>query len=170
VVIAARTAKPELIGIYLNDHYAGATAGVDLARRIAAAHRDTKAGPVLQRVAAQIAEDRVALKQIMDQLGVGVARHKIALAWLAEKAGRLKLNGRLFRRSPLSSLLELESMTLGVHGKAAGWRAMYRMARHDDRIDTSRLDTLLARADWQVEALEEQRIRAAEKLVGGGSR
>lgn len=42
--------------------------------------------------------------------------------WLAEKAGRLKLNGRPLRRSPLSGLVELEMMHLAVEGEQACWR------------------------------------------------
>jgi hypothetical protein len=34
----------------------------------------------------------------------------VCAGWIGEKAGRLKLNGRLRSRSPLSSLEELEMM------------------------------------------------------------
>jgi hypothetical protein len=43
---------------------------------------------------------------------------------MGEKAARLKLNGHLLARSPLSSLEELEMLRLGVEGKAAGWRTL----------------------------------------------
>ena len=36
--------------------------------------------------------------------------------WVAEKAGRLKLNGSLLTYSPLSRLVELEGLSLGVEG------------------------------------------------------
>ena len=42
---------------------------------------------------------------------------KVAAAWLAEMAGRFKLNGRLVRRSPLSRLVELEVAEVGIYGK-----------------------------------------------------
>ena len=68
-------------------------------------------------------QDRAALIEMMTALGVAVRQYKARLAWLSEKAARLKLNGRMAARSPLSLLEELELMRLGVEGKAAGWRS-----------------------------------------------
>jgi hypothetical protein len=73
----------------------------------------------LQRLAADIAHDRRALLELMAVLGLPVRHYKLSAAWTAEKAARLKLNGRLLGRSPLSSLEELEMLRLGVEGKAA---------------------------------------------------
>jgi hypothetical protein len=153
------TAGPDLLGIYLNDHLAGATGGLELARRAAAARHDRSAE--LERLAGEIFEDRAALIEMMAALGIRVRRYKIGAAWLAEKAGRLKLNGRLLGRSPLSGLLELELLSLGVVGKAAVWKALRVLADHDDRLDAERLDRLAARAGRQVETLEGHRRRAA---------
>jgi hypothetical protein len=155
-------AGQDLLGIYLNDHLAGATGGLELARRAAAARHDRAAE--LDRLAGEIFEDRAALIEMMAVLGIRVRRYKIGAAWLAEKAGRLKLNGRLLGRSPLSGLLELELLSLGVVGKAAVWRALRVLADRDDRLDAKRLDRLAARADRQVETLEGLRQRAAAEV------
>ena len=114
----------DLLGIYLNDHLAGATGGKDLARRLARAERDQPDADVLDRLATEIAEDHVALLDIMATLDVPVRRYKTIAACAMEKASRLKPNGRLVTRSPLSRVLELEAMRLGVEGKAAGWRTL----------------------------------------------
>jgi hypothetical protein len=55
--------------------------------------------------------------------------------WIGEKAGRVKLNGRLIARSPLSDLEELELFRLGVESKAAGWRTLRTPADTDRRLD-----------------------------------
>jgi hypothetical protein len=157
-----------LLGIYLNDHLAGATGGVELARRAAAARRGGEAGEVLRRFAAEVAADRAALLDIMATLGVPVRAYKVCAGWVGEKAGRLKLNGRLLARSPLSSLEELELMRLGVTGKAAGWRTLRFLAEADPRLDGGRLDELLARAGSQLELLEELRVRATRAAFGQG--
>jgi hypothetical protein len=154
----------EPLDIYLNDHLLGATLGTELAARIAAAHRTTPEGPALEAVAAEIGEDRAALLEIMAALGVRARRYKVALGWVAEKAGRLKLNGRLRERSPLSDLEELEMMRLGVEGKAAGWRTLRVLAERDHRLETVRLDALLARARRQASTLEALRVRSAGRL------
>jgi hypothetical protein len=152
-----------LLAIYVNDHLAGATVGTALAHRLADAHPDGDRGERLRRIATEIAEDRADLVAIMRRLRIPVDPLKTALAWLAEKAGRLKLNGRLLTRSPLSSVLELEALRLGVEGKAAGWRTLRTLAEHDTRLDAAELDGLLARAAEQIDTLE--RLRVAEATV-----
>jgi hypothetical protein len=92
----------------------------------------------------------------------------VYVGWIGEKAGRLKLNGRLLARSPLSSLEELEMMRLGVEGKAAGWRTLRLLANADPRVDRDRLAELIARAESQLEFLEDLRIRAARAIIGQG--
>jgi hypothetical protein len=58
----------------------------------------------LQRLAAEVAQDRDELEAIMAALGIPVRAYKVYAAWIGEKAARLKLNGHLLTRSPLSSL------------------------------------------------------------------
>lgn len=150
-----------LIGIYLNDHLAGATAGTELAKRLSGTENEWSGGEVLRQVAAEIREDRRSLLDLMAGLNVSVRRYKTWSAWAVEKVSRLKLNGRVATRSPLSRLEELEILRLGVEGKAAGWRTLREWAEKDGRLDKGRLDTLLERAHQQVDQLEELRVRAA---------
>ncbi|GAA2608548.1 hypothetical protein SMC26_28965 [Actinomadura fulvescens] len=152
-----------LLGIYLNDHLAGATGGVELARRVAGAKRNEPDGEVLRGLAREIAEDRDALLEIMDALGVPVRRYKVIGAWAAEKAGRLKLNGRIVGRSPLSDLVELEMLRLGVEGKSALWGTLRTMT--DPALDGRRLDGLFSRARRQSAMLDDLRLRAASEAL-----
>ncbi|MFD4247575.1 hypothetical protein ACFWP3_39225 [Streptomyces sp. NPDC058525] len=147
--------------VYLNDHLTGSGAGVRLARRIAKRHRRTDAGPDLAKLANQIDEDQQSLRSVMRALGVPVRRvHEVA-GLIGETVGRLKPNGRIVRRSPLSDVVELEMMLLGVEGKAACWRALRDLAATDERLDAPDLDRLLARADEQVRTLDDLRRRHA---------
>ena len=168
----ARARAPQsrqgLLGIYLNDHLAGATGGLELARRVAASHRGPGAGATVQRLAAEVAQDRAALEDIMTALGIPVRCYKVCAAWIGEKAARLKLNGYLLARSPLSSLEELEMLRLGVEGKAAGWRTLRVLAEVDKRLDSAWLDELISRARRQADLLEELRVRAAGQIIGMG--
>ena len=85
----------EPLSIYLNDHLAGSTAGVELARRLRASNEDDpEFGPALAEVCAEVEADREALKAVMDRLGVGQSKLKPVAAMLGERLGRLKLNGR----------------------------------------------------------------------------
>ena len=136
---AAAPPRHLLLGIYLNDHLAGATAGLGLAQRTARAHQHRAENDELRRIANEISQDRAALLEIMAALGTAVRRYKTTAAFIGERAARLKLNGRIRSRSPLSDLEELEMLRLGVEGKAAGWRTLRALADSDQRLDATRL-------------------------------
>ena len=160
----------DYLKIYLEDHYAGATAGLELARRTAGANSGNVYGDVLERVAREIEEDRDSLRAIMSALGVGPDRFKVAGAWAGEKAGRLKLNGHLTGYSPQSRVIEIEGLVVGVTGKRCLWAALRHIAPQETRLDVEELDRLIARADSQLAALEEQRLRAVSEAVAAAER
>ena len=170
----ARRQEHDFLGIYLNDHLAGATGGVGLARRMAAAAAPgSESARVLSTLAAEITQDRAALITIMGALGIPVRGYKVFAGWAGEKAGRVKFNGHLLTRSPLSALEETELLRLGVEGKAAGWRSLRALAERDGRLDADRLDDLLERARHQSDTLETLRIAVAERVLAtpaGGTR
>ena len=151
------------LSIYLNDHFAGSIAGGELARRSAGANRGTPLGAELERLVREIEEDRNFLERIMRQLGVGIDRKKVAAAWLAEKVGRLKLNGSLISYSSLSRLVELEALTVAVEGKRLLWEALAR----DPEVpgDKDDLDRLIDRARSQRRRLDRHRRRAIEDAL-----
>jgi hypothetical protein len=159
--------KPALLStnpltIYLNDHLAGATAGVELALRAASENKRSEFGPGLRELSAEIAHDRQELIAIITGLGYPVDRAKVALGWAAEKVGRLKPNGRLRGYSPLGRLLELEGLLAGIHAKQALWRALLLTGE----ADATRLETLLARAQEQITVVERMHQQAAELAIG----
>lgn len=161
---------PSFLAIYLNDHLTGANAGVEMLRRAADAHRGGVLGTSLESLAEQVAQDRLSLRTLMADLDVPVMKTRAALGRLAEKVGRLKLNGRILSRSPLSDVLELEAMRLGVEGKAACWRSLRSLARTDPRIDTALIEELIQRAEQQVRALEAMRSACASQLFAREAR
>jgi hypothetical protein len=127
---------------YLNDHLAGSTAGLNLARRVA------------EDLADEIEQDRDALLDVMERLSVSRDRVRVAAGWGAEK---------LLRYSPLSSLEELEALSLGVEGKLAQWKTLRHTHGDDPRLAGIDFDELAARAQSQRRRLERQRLRAAEE-------
>jgi hypothetical protein len=154
----------DLLAIYLHDHAAGSTFGLELVRRARDQNAGSELGDFLAGLADEIAEERNTLIALMARLGVHEQRLKSTLAWTAEKAGRLKLNGRLTSYSPLSRVLELEGLISGVNGKLSGWRALRVVAERDTRLDREELDRLTARAQSQLEGLHEHH-RAACSLA-----
>ena len=129
----------DLLAIYLRDHHAGAVAGVSLAQRLARnASSDIAGADDLARIAREIAEDLQTLEDVMDAEGIEPSRAKDALLAAAERAGRLKLNGRLASRSPLSDVLEAEGMIAGITGKERMWIALEVAGTQAD-VDLGRL-------------------------------
>jgi hypothetical protein len=138
--------------IYLNDHLAGATVGLALARRALSNNRGTAFEGFLGTLAQEIDEDRETLREIMRRLDVSEDLVKRVVALGAEVVGRLKLNGSLFGYSPLSRLVELEGLMLGVTGKLGLWRALGQAG--DARLAEYELDALASRAEAQRDGLE----------------
>jgi hypothetical protein len=155
-----------LLSIYLNDHLAGATVARELAQRAAGSNRDTDYGPLFERLATEIREDREALLSIMDALGVATNQAKVLGGWWGEKLGRLKLNGRLLDYSPLSRVVELEALTLGVTGKAALWRTLETLELNALALPEIDFVQLRERAERQLEELEQHRLRALTEAFG----
>jgi hypothetical protein len=157
-----------LLSTYLNDHLTGATAGVELFKRAAKQHAGTDSGETLMALATEVEDDRASLQALMSDLGVHQNTPMVVLGWLAEKAGRLKPNGYLLRRSPLSDVVELEALRIAVMGKTAGWQVLRSVAQQDRRISPARLDTLIERAERQAEQLRGLHLLAAERRIARG--
>jgi hypothetical protein len=155
----------KLLGIYLNDHLAGSTAGVELARRARNSNSGNEYGEVLERIAREIEEDRDTLQQLMGRLEIKRDHPKVAVGWVAEKLGRLKPNGQLTGYSPLSRLVELEGLALGISGKLSLWEALTELAEEDSRIDRAELGELAQRAERQRAEVWRMRQRAAREAL-----
>lgn len=155
-----------LLGIYLNDHLAGATVGLELARRTHSQNKGNEVGRYFEQLIEDLNQDRESLKSVMEALNVPINQAKTAAGWLAEKVGRLKFNGRLIGYSPLSRLEELEALCMGVEGKLSLWRTLKIAAEAEERLEGVDLDGLVRRAEQQRADLERFRVTAAAEAFG----
>ena len=151
------------LSIYLNDHLAGATVGVELAKRSRGSNQGTPLSDFLDRLQREIAEDRETLKSLMGELGIGPDPLKTYGAWTAEKLGRLKLNGQLTGYSPLSRVVELEGLYLGITGKREMWVALERVLGGD--VPGFDFAELRRRAERQATEVEEHRLEATQAAL-----
>jgi hypothetical protein len=158
----------DLLSIYLNDHLAGATGGVELARRVRSANReDEEFGPPLAEICAEIEADRETLIGLMERLGIRRDPLKPAVAWAVEKLGRLKLNGRLTGYSPLSRQVELEGLLIGIAGKEQMWKALgHTLGERAGELDFARLAERAAR---QRAVVGDLHLEAASRALRSGS-
>jgi hypothetical protein len=153
------------LSTYLNDHLGGASGGVELARRACRANRGNHYGELLERIAGEIEEDIASLIDVMHRLDVREDRLKQVAGWSGEKLGRLKPNGQLLGYSPLSRLVELEGLVLGVTGKVGLWTALKTALGTDPRLAGVDLDVLEERARAQRRDLEAARRQAAVEAL-----
>lgn len=156
-------AARNLLHIYLQDHLAGAVVGLELTKRSKSSNEGSDLGAFLERLEREIREDRAALEDVMQRIGAPKSRFKMGSAWVAEKVGRLKLNGALVRYSDLSRLLEIEGLVLGVEAKASLWRSLNAVRKDDSRLTGVDFDELAERAERQRRELEEHRLVAAAR-------
>ncbi|HEY3723266.1 MAG TPA: hypothetical protein VGN59_07875 [Acidimicrobiia bacterium] len=142
--------------VYLQDHWAGATAGAELANRIVDHYAGAEVETQVRSLAADIDADRESLAAILDRLGVDRSAVKAAMGWLGEKAARLKL-GPLTGQPQLVLFMELEALSLGISGKLALWRAL-EVAFAPEALPLVDLDDLARRAEEQRAFVEGLRL------------
>ena len=154
--------------IYLRDHHAAGSAGARLARRAAENVSPKIVGqPGLSAISDEIAADLRTLEAIMAGEGVEPSMVKDAAAIAAGELGQLKPNGHLRRRSLLSDVIELETLMVGIKGKAALWKSLAEALPGSD-VD---FEALQERAARQLDSVSRCRDDAAKHaFTNGGPR
>lgn len=160
-------AATELLGIYLNDHMAGATAGSQLAQKMSEENTGTELGVYLAELARDIEEDRSTLEDLIGRLGIEKNPAKEAAGWLIEKVSRLKLSDRFSGSSDLKLLLELEALTMGIHGKTMMWQSLQEVSDSIPELAATDLAGLAKRAEDQRASVEQRRKETAKRALAG---
>lgn len=140
--------------IYLRNHAAAADAGLDLFRRAAASQRDRPHGAELAVLRDEVDQDRRTYRLLLHAVRAPHDLVQSVALRLGERVGRLKPNGHVLRRAPLSDLIEVEAMLDAVRAKAAGWLALSTVTDPPwaGQVD---IEELLGRALDQAERLEQ---------------
>jgi hypothetical protein len=154
--------ETKLLRIYLDDHQSVLLAGRELVRRMLNGVRDPELATLLRELLPELEDDRRRVVERLRAAGGSPSRAKAGIAWAAEKVGRLKPNGSLTTRSPLSTLLELEGLRVVLDASRALWRTL-------ERIDapTAHYEARAERAERRLAQVEELRLAAAETALGG---
>ena len=139
--------------------------GSDLAEQIRAQNHGSALGELMESLAPQIEQDRQTLIDLMQQLGSSKNPVKQATAWIAEKASRAKFSGMTSGEDELGTFMALETLTLGVRGKACMWKALKQVADQHAPIASMNLDDLIDRAHTQEDALERERLTAGTRAL-----
>ena len=164
-VMSAADRDQRFLRIYMTDQLALGVLWRELARRAHKANAGTPLGEALRAVAAAITEDVASFQDLMARLGFKTRTPKVALAVVAERLGRLKLNGRLVTRSPLSRFEELDVLVMGIDGKVVLWENLRGGADLAERLPDVDFDRLIERAREQRARLEPFHAQAAREAL-----
>lgn len=156
--------KDRYLSIYLNDHLAMFVAAQELVSRSLQSNQGSDFGRLLETILDSTEQERKAVESLMAEQGVVENRTKSGGAWLAERVGRLKMNGELTGYSDLSRLVETEGIGLALEARRMFWDTICRLGISLVRGMQTR--SVARRAEQQMDALETHRIQAAEKALG----
>lgn len=135
-----------------------------MARRVRDSNsEDEVLGLPLAEICAEVEADKETLVGLMAHLGVRRDPIKPLGAWAAEKLGRLKPNGQLTGYSPLSRLVELEVLLIGITGKMGMWRALARTL--GPAVGGYDFEKLARRAEAQRKVVAELHLDAASRAL-----
>jgi hypothetical protein len=124
----------KLLAIYLNDHLAASTGGLELGRRTLGSNRGNDFGEYLEKLVPRLEHQRATLLEV-------------------------KPNGRLRSYSPLSRVVELEILALGSQGRLGLWRTLDQL-RHET-LSGFDFAALAHETEQQIDQLDTERRRAA---------
>jgi len=153
----------EGLEVYLTDHLAGATAGVNLSEMAAEEHRADDHGPFFGEIASEIKADFETLERLIDELGVGRSATKTAAAEIGSKMMAPKFVGG--DDDELNAFITLETLSMGVEGKVCMWKALKTVEDAYPTLESYDLDELIARGESQRERIEAERLAIAPQAL-----
>jgi hypothetical protein len=109
---------------YMNDHLAGALAGVTILERLIAATEEAAEQQALGDLLVEIQEDRGTLQYLLERSGGHRSAWRKASGWVGATATAVKLRMDDPGGHRLSRFEALEMLALGILGKRALWRAL----------------------------------------------
>jgi hypothetical protein len=154
----------EALSAYLNDHLAGSVGAIEMVERAIRENAGNLLARRLEEVLKEIRKDQAVLEDLIEKIGSTENRLKKAGAWLAEKAGRVRL-GASDEPGELARMEMLEALVMGIHGKRSLWRALRVVADRHAVLRSLDLDLLERRAVEQHDRVDEWRLEAAREVL-----
>jgi hypothetical protein len=151
----------ESLEVYLTDHLALATGGLNLAEQAADRHRSDELGEFFAPLTAEIKADYETLETLIADLGIDKSATKTALAEVGSKLAAPKFAAEGAGNEHLGDFITLETLATGVSGKRAMWKALKTVTDAYPELQALDLDELESRADDQYNRVESKRLEMA---------
>jgi hypothetical protein len=154
----------DALHVYLNDHLAGATAGVDLVKSAAERH-EGELGEFFEQLADEISGDYNTLTSLIDQLNAHGSGAKEALAKIGSEVSDAKFSGESVDDPEFGTFLTLETLSIGVEGKLCMWKALKVVEDEYPELASFDIDKLSERAQAQRDRIEGKRLEVASSAL-----
>lgn len=142
-----------LLELYLGDHLGGASGAIQVVGRSRDRNAGNQFGEFLADLHRQLEEERDSLERITRTLGARPTKWKAGLGTVAAALGSLKPSGHLVTYSPLSRVLEMESLMMAVEGKLQLWDTLRFVDAGSRGVSADELDRLTEQARTQLDRL-----------------
>jgi hypothetical protein len=152
--------------LYLRGHYAGGHTAIRRLREQATSDPINDRRTFLSALVTEIDADLSTLQHVMKRLSVRPSPLRNATASVAAVIGRWFLRAERPGEAQ-AILIGLESLSLGIEGKAKLWRTLDEVSVTEPRLSGIDFAGLTARARDQRERLETYRLAAALDAQGG---
>jgi hypothetical protein len=159
------TVNDDRLKIYLNDHLALLIAETELAKRCWRSNPDGPLGHSLGQLVSDLQVEQDLLRDMLKSIGASESLIKQGIAWLAEKAGRFKLNDALLQYSDLSRLVELETLCVAAREREAFWENLHAARASDARLSQANFAQQQQQTHRHAEFLSKHRLEAATKAL-----
>jgi hypothetical protein len=147
---------------YMHDHLAGARFAIELLKTLREDRENVALRTLAEELHYEIEEDRQLLERLADKIGQPQNKIKEGAAWLAQKASLWKLGSD---DSQLSIFEALETLSLGIMGKLALWRALRVLQPDEPILFETDFEMLCQRAEKQFFRVERLRIKLVPRAL-----
>ena len=150
------------LATYLDDHLAGSRFAIELLESMRERFSGQPLGSFAGTLLLDIRDDQRTLMRIIERVGEGGMDLKSAVGWMAEKLSRVKLQDDA--GVGLGTFESLETLALGILGKASLWDALAAIRDQETRVGNEDFSKLGARARNQHDLVEAQRIQLVRQV------
>ncbi len=148
---------------YLNDHFAGSVAAIELLDHLIADHKGHRLRQFLVDLRHDVHSDQEVLQNLIGKLDLEESGVRKVGAWIVEKIGQTKITLSGGSVDGLGLLQALEALALGITGKKLLWRALGTVEADLSPLQGVDLSRLEQRAAEQFERVEKERLHLSRE-------